>query len=275
MLPRLAPPPASRPPPSERRRSISTASIIRLETIVRPLSFSCQRKAGMSWLLPSSRPAWLAPVCEERSHSQPSRRWLPCSIQRAMVGTCPSSRARRSTGSASPSISNRITPGTSVRFFLRALRARRRTTRNALASGSMPTRGVSSISTRARKKATAIAPSRLGSAPSTISRARVMMIPLTTSEARPKVRIVSGSATLISSGQSSALRIAIVAVASSAVPKRGTPMPGTIAASIRKASAVRTQSARPRSRREPSRRRFTGGPSARAPAALPAAAPRP
>ncbi len=116
MFPRLAPPTASRPPPSEWRRSSSTASLPWLETIVRPLSFSYQRKAGMSSLLPSSSPAWLAPVWEERSHSQGTIRWLPSSSQRAIVGACPSRSARCSTGSARPSISNRITPGTSVRL---------------------------------------------------------------------------------------------------------------------------------------------------------------
>jgi hypothetical protein len=74
MLPRLAPPTASSPPPSERRRSISTASLPWFETIVWPVSFSYQRKAGMSSFDPSSSPAWLAPVCEERSHSQPISR---------------------------------------------------------------------------------------------------------------------------------------------------------------------------------------------------------
>jgi hypothetical protein len=76
ILPRLAPPAASSPPPSERRRSSSAASFWWFETIVRPLSFSYQRKAGMSWLLPRSRPAWLAPVWEERSHSQGMTWWL-------------------------------------------------------------------------------------------------------------------------------------------------------------------------------------------------------
>ncbi len=65
----------------------------------------------MSSLLPSSSPAWLAPVWEERSHSQGTIRWLPSSSQRAIVGACPSLRALRRTGSARPSISNRITPG--------------------------------------------------------------------------------------------------------------------------------------------------------------------
>ena len=90
MLPRLAPPAASRPPPSEWRRSISTASLPWFETIVCPVSFSYQRKAGMSSLLPSSSPAWLAPVWEERSHSQGTIRWVPRSSQRAIVGACPS-----------------------------------------------------------------------------------------------------------------------------------------------------------------------------------------
>ena len=64
MLSMLAPPSASSPLPVDRRRSISSASLPWLETISRRCSFSYQRKAGMPSLLPSSRPAWLADVCE-------------------------------------------------------------------------------------------------------------------------------------------------------------------------------------------------------------------
>src|SRR6516164_6570669 len=55
MFPRLVPPAASSPSPVDRRRSISDASAGWFETSVRPDSFSYQRKAGMSQLLPSSR----------------------------------------------------------------------------------------------------------------------------------------------------------------------------------------------------------------------------
>jgi hypothetical protein len=40
----------------------------------RPVSFSTQRKAGMSSLEPRRIPAWLAPVCEDRSVSHSTSR---------------------------------------------------------------------------------------------------------------------------------------------------------------------------------------------------------
>ena len=68
----------------------------------------------MSSFEPSRIPAWLAPVCEDRSGSH-SARWYPSSaIQRARFGALPSRIALRSTGSASPSISRQISPGVEV-----------------------------------------------------------------------------------------------------------------------------------------------------------------
>ena len=43
-------------------------------TIMRPVSFSTHRNAGMSSLEPSRIPAWLAPVWEERSVSHSASR---------------------------------------------------------------------------------------------------------------------------------------------------------------------------------------------------------
>ena len=68
-LPRLAPPSTSSPTPVAWRRSISAQSDGDEQTIMRPRSFSTHRKAGMSSLEPSRIPAWLAPVCDERSVS--------------------------------------------------------------------------------------------------------------------------------------------------------------------------------------------------------------
>ena len=73
-LPRLAPPSVSRPFPVAWRRSISAQSAGEEQTIIRPSSFSTQRKAGMSSFEPSRIPAWLAPVCEERSVSHSASR---------------------------------------------------------------------------------------------------------------------------------------------------------------------------------------------------------
>ena len=241
MLPRLAPPAASRPPPSEWRASISTASFEWLETIVRPLSFSYQRKAGMSSLLPSSSPAWLAPVWDERSHSQGTIRCVPRSSQRAIVGACPSRRARRRTGSARPSISNRITPGTSVRSASRTRRARRLTTRSWRASSSMLSAGASRVRLTERKKAAAIASRKPGAEPSTSLTETATIAAFSTSEPRPKVRTVSGNRTRISAGQRRALSSATRPVVSSTASKLGTPKPGSRATTTQKISATSTQ----------------------------------
>ena len=59
----------------------------------------------MSSFEPRRIPAWLAPVCEDRSVSHSASRCEPSASQRAIVGALPSRMARRNTGSASPSIS--------------------------------------------------------------------------------------------------------------------------------------------------------------------------
>ncbi len=59
----------------------------------------------MSSFEPSRIPAWLAPVCDERSVSHSMKRCVSSASQRAMFGAFPSRIARCSTGRASPSIS--------------------------------------------------------------------------------------------------------------------------------------------------------------------------
>ena len=109
--------------PVARRRSISAQSGGAEHVISVAVSFSTQRKAEMSSFDPSRIPAWLAPVCEERSVSHSARRCVPSASQRAMVGALPSRIARRSTGSASPSISRKTIPGTSVLAMIPCRRA--------------------------------------------------------------------------------------------------------------------------------------------------------
>ena len=91
--------------PVPSRRSISAQSGGAEQVISVAVSFSTQRNAEMSSFEPSRIPAWLAPVCEERSVSHSASRCVPSASQRAIVGALPSRIARRSTGSASPSIS--------------------------------------------------------------------------------------------------------------------------------------------------------------------------
>ena len=69
----------------------------------------------MSSFEPSRMPAWLAPVCEERSVSHSGETVRPLARPSApSFGALPSRIARRSTGSASPSISRKTIPGASV-----------------------------------------------------------------------------------------------------------------------------------------------------------------
>ncbi len=87
------------------RRSISAQSGGAEHVISVAVSFSTQRNAGMSSFEPSRIPAWLAPVCDDRSVSHSASRCVSPSSQRAMLGALPSRIARCSTGSARPSIS--------------------------------------------------------------------------------------------------------------------------------------------------------------------------
>ncbi len=91
-------------------------------------SFSTQRNAGMFSFEPSRIPAWLAPVWEERSVSHSTRWWVLAASQLANTGALPSRIARCSTGFASPSISRKRMPGTSVTSRSCDLRATRCTT---------------------------------------------------------------------------------------------------------------------------------------------------
>ena len=86
--------------------------------MMRPVSFSTQRNAGMFSFEPRRIPAWLAPVCEERSVSHSRKRWVSSASQRAIVGAFPSRIARWSTGLASPSISRKRIPGSFVSVAL-------------------------------------------------------------------------------------------------------------------------------------------------------------
>ena len=90
----------------------------------------------MSWFEPSRIPAWLAPVCEERSGSHSVSLCEPSASHFAMCGALPSRIARRSTGNASPSISRKTIPGTSVRVAPPWRFAIRWTTRSVYVSSS-------------------------------------------------------------------------------------------------------------------------------------------
>ena len=84
------------------RRSISAQSGGAEHVIIVAVSFSTQRNAGMSSFEPSRIPAWLAPVCDEKSVSHSASRCVSSWSQRAISGALPSRSARRSTGQREP-----------------------------------------------------------------------------------------------------------------------------------------------------------------------------
>ena len=131
----------------------------------------------MSSFEPCSSPAWQAPVCDDQSVSHFSSRWLPSRSQALSVGALPLRIARCSTSCASPSISRKSTPGTSVSITPPAARRawRATTLRYQESSSSIASRActivVSAVTARAR---TTPAPMPLISAPGLIAAASVI-----------------------------------------------------------------------------------------------------
>ena len=210
-----------------------------------PVSFSTQRKAGMSWFEPSRMPAWLAPVCDERSVSHSTRRWLSSASQRAISGALPSRIARRSTGSDRPSISRKMMPGTvGLGRLARRARATRWTTRRVYVSSSLvPTITSRTIADRRRhqrreqRPAEVVDRDRFGddrrrpAAASGVQHSTSMKVEADR-VGQPQRRDRRGG--------SRAFRTAIRAAASSAPPKPSIATPGTIPAATSSASAEMT-----------------------------------
>ena len=204
----------------------------------------------MSWLSPCSSPAWQAPVCDDQSVSHSANRWESSRNQRAMVGTLPSRSARRTTSWASPSISRKTMPGTSLSIRAPRRRAWPRTTlRYQDSSSSTASSAFISAVNAARPSATRI-PSRSPSmfAPGIASIAKVTSTPLRISEASPRVRTFSGSAKRTSSGQTRAFSTPTRAAAPSAAAGPSKVRPGSTAESRsnRPASSRSTRATRRR-----------------------------
>jgi hypothetical protein len=225
----LAPPsPLSCPVPVDWRCSSAATSPGELDVIVRPVSRSYQRKAGMFSLLPSSSPAWLALVCDDRSHSHSISRWPPVRSQRASVGAYPSRSARRRTSLDSPSISRNRTPGTSDTSISPRRRSWRTVRRwRAIASSSTPNTPASTrLAAVNATTSTIVSYSHTCSSTVTLTAAVTSMV-LRTRPASPSVHTLSTSVTRESTGQTTALIAMISAAVSSGEPepRRAPPPP--------------------------------------------------
>ena len=190
---------------------------------------------------PRRIPAWLAPVCEERSGSHSTKRWPSSASQRAMVGALPSRIARCRTGSASPSISRKTRPGTSVSTRSPERRAIRWITRSVYVSSSfVPKRtsrttvtaeAMSAVRSAHRKLSTSIALSVIAEAARSMRASRIR------TSRKPRTS-VNGSLTAATRGGISAFRIAMTRDVTSAPRKDLTSTCGTIPAATNRDAAA-------------------------------------
>ena len=150
-----------------------------------------------------------------------SARGVPSASQRAMFGVLPSRMARRSTGSARPSISRNRRPGLSVTVGRSVRRPTRRATESVYASSSsMPVItpiGVliaDAITATSSASAGPRTPSRSG----TISAAARRMAASSASASRNPIATVKGSRSAATSGGSTALRMPTIPATTTAPP---------------------------------------------------------
>ena len=249
-LPRLAPPSVSSPTPVPWRRSSSAQSGGAEHVMSVAVSFSTQRKAGMFSFEPRRMPAWLAPVCDERSGSHSTKRWLSSASQRAMFGALPSRIARWRTGSASPSISRKTRPGTSVSTRSPERRAMRSITRSVYVSSSfVPNTTSSTTVTAAAMSAVSSAHQKLSTfTPRSLrsEAARSMSASRTRTSRKPRTS-VNGSRIAATSGGIRALRIAMISAVTSAPKNVLTSTCGTRAAATTSDAAATSHETKSRS----------------------------
>ena len=230
--------------PEEWRRSSSAQSGGAEHAISVPVSFSTQRNAGMFSFDPRRMPAWLAPVCEERSGSHSVRSCEPSATQRAMFVALPSRIARRRIGRARPSISRKTIPGRSVAVRSPERLASRWITRSVYVSSSaapiitcstrLTAAATSATSSAAQKESSEMAPSVSASAASRIAASA-------TRTSRKPATSVKGSRSAASTGGRMALRTATTSATTSAPQKPSISTPGRIAAATSSDRAATSQ----------------------------------
>ena len=183
----------------------------------------------MSSFEPSRIPAWLAPVCEERSVSHSRKRCEPSASQRAIVGAFPSRIARWRTGLREPVDLEEEDPGhvglhTLARTARDALDDADRVRVVVVRAGDDLERGRDRRDHERRdqsppKPSTTMAPSVSASAASRSTASR-------TSTSRNDVATVYGRWIAATSGARTAFRAAMTSAASSAAQKPPTSNPG-------------------------------------------------
>src|SRR3954451_21985367 len=246
-LPRLAPPSTSSPMPVARRRSISAQSGGAEHVSSVPVSFSTQRNAEMSSFDPSRIPAWLAPVCDDRSVSHSVSRYSSSASQRAIVGALPSRIARFRTGSASPSISRKMIPGTSVLAIRPCRRAIRCAMRIEEPSCEPSTTARTTLTAATTSEARSAQPKlSTSSAPSVTSRlaATSRISASATSTSRKPTTSVSGRRRAARIGGMTALSADTTAATSRAPQKLLMSTPGRTPAATIRATPVANQETR-------------------------------
>ena len=156
-----------------------------------------------------------------------------------MFGALPSRIARRSTGSASPSISRKMIPGTGVLAITPCRRAMRFATRIEYVS-SEPRKTASTTLTAATTSAASSAQPKLStvSMPSVMSSAMRRMSASATSTSRKPSTSVSGRRSAASTGGMTAFSAATIAATRSAPQKLSTLTPGNSPAATISAAAM-------------------------------------
>ena len=201
MLPRLVPSAASRPAPLERRRSISAASRRVVGDHRAPRLLLVPAERGHVPVAAQQQPGLAgARSGEERSHSQPITRWLPSASQRAIVGTCPS-RDRLAQHALAEAVDLEHDHPGHVGAVRRARVPRRAAGRRAGDAHRRRRRAAARRTSTRAPAPKAIAEVVAERAASCRRRRRTRAPPspaLSTSEPRPKVMIVSGSARRVS-----------------------------------------------------------------------------
>ena len=256
-FPRLVPPSTSRPEPFVRRRSISLQSPGAEHVISVPVSFSTQRKAGMSSFEPSRIPAWLAPVWDERI-GFPLDELVRAGREPACHLRCVAIAERSLKHGVGEAVDlDEDDAGPVAVNLLPERRAIRSITRSEYVSSLLTPSAIWNTSVAA---AAARAPARAQPNVSTTMESLTMMAAVQRTAAsrtratRNPLRTVNGSRIRAMAGTISALRMPMTATTPNAPSTPSTRSPGSRSAAVRSPAAARVQPTSKLRRRSSGRR---------------------